>query len=99
MKKIVIAAISLSMVALSITSCKKFLKEELVSTLTQDYYTTDQGLEDLVKSAYTPLRFKFENETAYALWNFGTDEFIEGDQYNYEYYNSFSSSLNPAEGL
>ncbi|MES2277085.1 MAG: RagB/SusD family nutrient uptake outer membrane protein [Bacteroidota bacterium] len=98
MKKNIISVIVL-MMALSFTSCKKYLKEELVSTLTLDYYTTDQGLEDLVRSAYTPLRNKFEGEQAYALYNFGTDEFIEGDQFNYEYYNSYAASLNSAEGL
>lgn len=98
MKKYIIPVMML-MMGLSITSCKKYLKEELVSTLTQDFYTTDQGLEDLVKSAYTPVRFKFENEQAYALFNFGTDEFIEGDQFNYEYYNSYNAPFNPSEGL
>jgi hypothetical protein len=98
MKKYIILFTTL-MISLSISSCKKFVKEELVSTLTQDYYTTDQGLEDLVKSAYERVRFKFEGEQSYALFNFGTDEFIEGDQYNYEYYNSYSSALSSAEGL
>lgn len=98
MKKLYILITVLTM-GITITSCKKYLKEQLVSTLTQDYYTTDQGLEDLVKSAYTPLRYKFEGEQAYALYNFGTDEFIEGDQFNYEYYNSYAASLNSAEGL
>ena len=98
MKKYIMLIIALSLTA-GVSSCKKYLKEELVSTLTNDYYNTDQGLEDLVKSAYTPLRNKFEGEQAYALYNFGTDEFIEGDQFNYEYYNSYSASLNSAEGL
>jgi len=98
MKKYIIPVITI-MLALSVGSCKKFLQEDLVSTLTQNYYTTDQGLEDLVKSAYTPLRNKFEGEQAYALYNFGTDEFIEGDQFNFEYYNSYAASYNPAEGL
>ncbi|MEO6520123.1 MAG: RagB/SusD family nutrient uptake outer membrane protein [Mucilaginibacter sp.] len=98
MKKYIIPVITI-MLALCIGSCKKYLQEDLVSTLTQNYYTTDQGLEDLVKSAYTPLRNKFEGEQAYALYNFGTDEFIEGDQFNFEYYNSYAASYNPAEGL
>src|SRR5690349_8439667 len=82
---------------LSGTSCKKFLDEELVSTLTNEYYDTDQGLEDLVRSAYAPLRHKFEGEQAYALWNFGTDEFILGDQFNVNYYNTYDPRLGPAD--
>jgi len=84
---------------LSCTSCKKFIKEELVSTLTYEYYNTDQGLEDLVRSAYAPLRYKFESEQAYALWNFGTDEFILGDQFNFSYYNTYIPTLGPADGF
>ena len=43
--------------AVMLTSCKKFIKEELITTLTEDYYKTDVGLEDLVKSAYAPLQW------------------------------------------
>ncbi|MBW4889240.1 RagB/SusD family nutrient uptake outer membrane protein [Mucilaginibacter sp. HMF5004] len=98
MKKYIIPVLTILMV-FGTTSCKKFLKEDLVSTLTQDYYNTDQGLEDLVRSAYTPVRWKFEGEQAYALHNFGTDEFILGDQFNFVYYNTYDPSLNSGEGL
>lgn len=87
--------VALVLVLFSISSCKKFIKEELVTTLTQDYYKTDQGLEDLVKSAYVPLKWKFQGEQSYALWNFGLDEFRLGDQFNNEHYNTYNSNLNP----
>jgi starch-binding outer membrane protein, SusD/RagB family len=77
------------------SSCKKFVKEELVTTLTQDYYKTDQGLEDLVKSAYVGVRWKFEGEQSYCLWNFGLDEFRVGDQFNFVQYNYYNSNLAP----
>lgn len=82
------------LIALTVSSCQKFIKEELVTQLTEDYYKTDQGIEDLVKSAYVPLKWKFEGEQSYALWNFGVDEFRLGDQYNYEHFNSYNSNLN-----
>src|SRR4051794_21456974 len=78
----------------TIVSCKKFIKEELVTTLTEDYYKTDAGLEDLVKSAYSPLQWKFSGEQAYAMYNFGTDEFREGDQFNNVRYNDYDANLN-----
>src|SRR6476661_10067347 len=80
--------------ALTIASCKKFIKEELVTTLTEDYYKTDAGLEDLVKSAYAPLQWKFSGEQSYAMYNFGTDEFREGDQFNNVRYNDYDANLN-----
>ncbi len=75
-------------------SCKKFIDEELVTTLTEDYYKTDAGLEDLVKSAYAPLQWKFIGEQSYAMYNFGTDEFREGDQFNNVRYNDYDPNLN-----
>ncbi len=93
MYKMTVAAFLIAVCGLQ--SCKKFIKEELVTTLTQDYYKTDQGLEDLVKAAYAPLRWKFENEQSYAMWNFGTDEFRLGDQFNNEHWNKYNNLLNP----
>ncbi len=81
-------------VSFNLLSCKKFIKEELVTTLTEDYYKTDNGLEDLVKSAYVPLKWKFEGEQSYAMWNFGLDEFRLGDQFNNEHFNSYNGNLN-----
>ncbi|MET0394097.1 MAG: RagB/SusD family nutrient uptake outer membrane protein [Chitinophagaceae bacterium] len=80
-------------------SCKKFIKEELVTTLTEDYYKTDAGLEDLVKSAYLPLQWKFNEEQAYAMHNFGVDEFREGDQFNNVRYNDYDANLNSNDGF
>lgn len=79
---------------LGVTACKKFIKEELVTTLTEDYYKTDAGLEDLVKSAYTPLQWRFTGEQSYCMTNFGTDEFREGDQFNNVRYNDYDANLN-----
>lgn len=77
-----------------ISSCKKFIKEELVTTLTEDYYKTDLGLEDLVKSAYAPLQWRFTGEQSYCMYNFGVDEFREGDQFNNVRYNDYDANLN-----
>lgn len=85
--------------ALGLTSCKKFIKEELVTTLTEDYYKTDAGLEDLVKSAYAPLQWKFTGEQSYAMYNFGVDEFREGDQFNNVRYSDYDANLNSSDAF
>jgi starch-binding outer membrane protein, SusD/RagB family len=77
-----------------VSSCKKFNKEELVTILTEPYYGTDLGLENLVKSAYVPLQWKFTEEQSYTLWNFGLDEFRVGDQFNNVQFNYYNSNLN-----
>ena len=81
-------------ILLTIVSCKKFIKEELVTTLTEDYYKTDAGLEDLVKSAYAPLQWIYTGEQSYCMYNFGVDEFREGDQFNNVRYNDYDANLN-----
>ena len=86
--------ITAGMFLLAVVSCKKFIKEELVTTLNEDYYKTDAGLEDLVKSAYAPLQWKFMGEQSYCMYNFGTDEFREGDQFNNVRYNDYDANLN-----
>lgn len=91
--KLIVGGVLLA--SLTISSCKKFLDEEAVTVLTPDYYKTDQGLDDLVKSAYTPLKWKFQGEQSYAMWNFGVDEFRLGDQFNNEHFNTYNSNLNP----
>ena len=83
-----------TLLMLVLSSCNKFIKEELVTVLNEDYYKTDAGLEDLVKSAYAPLQWKFTGEQSYAMSNFGTDEFREGDQFNNVRYNDYDANLN-----
>lgn len=83
----------------ALTSCKKFLKEELVTTLTGDYYKSDQGIEDLIKSAYVPVKWRFEGEQGYAMYNFGVDEFRNGDQFNYVHYGIYNANLNSSDGF
>lgn len=43
-----------------VMSCDDFLQEEQVSTLTQDYYNTEGGLEALIKGLYVYARVKHE---------------------------------------
>lgn len=46
-----------SMAALSLASCgNSFLEEEMVSTITQDYFETETGLQQLIVGTYDALR-------------------------------------------
>jgi hypothetical protein len=44
----------------SFSSCKKFLKEKQVSSLTQDYYNNESGLNALINGLYVLARVKHE---------------------------------------
>jgi hypothetical protein len=86
-----------ALLGLGLGSCKDYLKEELVSTLTNDYFSTEQGLEDLVKSSYEQTRYKFANEHSYAMFNFGVDELTHADQLTYYWWNIYDSRLNSSD--
>ena len=47
---------------LSLGSCKKFLTEKQVATLTQDYYNDESGLNSLINGLYVYARVKHEWE-------------------------------------
>ncbi|HWK58893.1 MAG TPA: RagB/SusD family nutrient uptake outer membrane protein [Parapedobacter sp.] len=87
-------------VILSTVSCSGFLEEELVSARTTDnHYVDEQGYEDLVKSAYSPLR---EIHKLRGLTLLGTDIFTRpGDPAlgGLNQFNEYSpQAINPQDG-
>lgn len=79
MKKIFIKFIFPAML-LGTVSCESFLDEENVSGLTATgYYGTTEGIESLVNSLYTPMRFWYGKENGIALTETGTDIFTRGN--------------------
>ena len=86
-----------ALLGLGLSACKNYLDENLVSTLTNDYFSTEQGLEDLVKSSYEQTRYKFANEHSYAMFNFGVDEMTYADQLNYYWWDIYDSRLNSSD--
>lgn len=90
-------SIIIFLAAVLIVSCKDFLEEEQVATLSYGYYDTEQGIEDLIKASYSQLRFKTGQEQTYALWNFGTDEYMQSGQTGWKYFNEYGSELNSSQ--
>ncbi|MFC2138436.1 RagB/SusD family nutrient uptake outer membrane protein [Bacteroidota bacterium] len=95
MKKYIIAILSILILA----SCENFLDEEQVGKLQYNYYETEEGIEDLIKACYEPVRWKTGHEWTYAFFNFGTDEFKRGDHAYTTHalggYNDYTSMINP----
>jgi len=70
----------LALLASFATSCEDFLEEDNKSGLTADaYYQTLDGVESLVNSCYTPMRFWYGKENGIALTETGTDIFTRGN--------------------
>src|SRR5512136_993476 len=69
--------ISLFLAFIFLFSCKDFLEEKKVSTLTQEYYNTESGLEALVKGLYVYLRVKHEwDSNGAAITDNQTDQYM-----------------------
>jgi hypothetical protein len=79
--------------AAGLPSCKKYLEEEMVATLTNAHYETVEGLESLVAGMYDGLRFHFMYEWAYTTTNYGTDEFTNGGGLDKIHFNTYSTAL------
>lgn len=73
----------------SMASCEDFLLEKQVSTLTQDYYNSEAGLESLIKGLYVYARVKHE-------WDANGAKLIdpETDQYMHAGANSAYAKCN-----
>lgn len=79
-------------------SCKKdFLEEELVATLTSDYYDTPEGLDACLNASYNILRWRFNGEHGYCLTNYGVDEMTVGNGPDMVQYNNYDDKLDPDE--
>lgn len=65
--------ILLSLLITSLFSCKDFLEEKSVTTLTQDYYKTAEGLQSLCKGSYQFLRFKSDYNQGNYIFGIGSD--------------------------
>jgi len=81
--------ISLFLAAGFLFSCEDFLEEKQVSSLTQDYYNTEGGLDALIKGLYVYLRVKHE-------WDSNGAKLIdpETDQYMHAAANSAFAKCN-----
>jgi hypothetical protein len=82
--------------ALLLSSCKKFLEEEMVSQISYDYYDTEEGIEDLTDGAYSELRYLFNGEQSFTLFNYGVDEYTQAADGQNKYFDDFTAQLNPS---
>ncbi len=69
MKKYIVSLL----VFATLFACEDFLEEKVVTTLTQDYYKTVEGLETLVNGSYQMLRFKSDYNQGHYLFGSSTD--------------------------
>lgn len=100
MKKIKIITTTIALVALSVTSCDKFLEEKLVSDAApQSYYSNAAGIEDAVEATYSFMKYIWTNERSFSLTTFGTDVHTNGADGGYKYFNYYDAQLTSAADI
>jgi hypothetical protein len=77
-------------------SCSKYLDEEMVTQISYDYYDTEAGVEDLVDGAYSELRYMFNGEQSFTLFNYGVDEYTQAADGQNKYFDDYTTQLNPS---
>lgn len=80
-------------------SCKDMLDEQVVSGVTDKYYSTPAGFEDAVKASYSFLRSFYATETGMTLTVFGTDTYTMGSDGDWKFLNQYTSQLDPRTRL
>lgn len=87
----ILAAAVLAGTALGMASCgDSFLEEKQINARSTQYFTTQDGLDDLVEGAYQKLKFKFNYQWGYLTYCMGIDEFTGGAN-NLTNYNAYQS--------
>lgn len=81
------------------TSCNDFLEETNKSGLTSELYTTESGMESLINSCYTTMRYWYGKEGGTSLTELGTDLFLIGGDCKHPEYSLYNNSLNPSQTL
>jgi hypothetical protein len=83
------------MVVFLLTSCEKFLEEEYKGGMaTETYYTTPDGMENLVAACYATSKIWFAKEEGYDFSEPGTDIFDYGQQHPQQYQYTYTSDFN-----
>ena len=78
MHKYILSGLLAAAMIVPVSCSKDFLKEELTTSRNTDYFTTNEGLDQLVVGLYSYLRYYHCSEAGYSFLNYGTDEYSVG---------------------
>ena len=70
------------------------LAENPISGITNSYYATPSGFDAAVSASYTPLRDWYGQEMGMTMTTFGTDEFTNGSDGSFKFFNTYDTQLN-----
>lgn len=93
-----------SVAALSLVSCSdSFLEEEMVATITQDYFNTEKGMGELITATYDAFRQSKQYEQGPRTYFLGVDNMSASgattSNYSASVWNSTGAPANNMDGL
>lgn len=83
----------------ALTACTDKLEEKTVGQATFDFYKTEAGVDALVNGAYGTLRYQFNGEQSFTLWEYGVDEYQQAADGSNKFVDSYTNQLNPTFGM
>ncbi|WP_313381802.1 RagB/SusD family nutrient uptake outer membrane protein [Proteiniphilum saccharofermentans] len=92
MKKFKIFSLGLIFM-LVVNSCSDFLEEQPRSSLTPDFFTTEQGIVAGLTAAYSGLRFQYGTQGGMSITSVGTDEATKGGDGSEEQINNYGVDI------
>ena len=98
MHKYILSGILAASMIVPVSCSKDFIKEELTTERNTDYFTTNEGLDQLAIGLYSYLRYYHCSEAGYSLLNYGTDEYSVGADNSNGMWNDYNASLSAAGG-
>ena len=82
-----------SAIMLGNASCSDLLKENVISSISNDYIATTPGFIAATNAAYTPLRSYYATERGISMSEFGTDIYSAGADGSYKGFHFYDSQL------
>jgi hypothetical protein len=82
-----------SAIMLGNASCSDLLKENVISSISNDYIATTPGFIAATNAAYTPLRSYYATERGLSMSEFGTDIYSAGADGSYKGFHFYDSQL------
>lgn len=79
--------------------CADKLEEEVVAQAPFSYFNTEAGVDALINGVYNSLRWQFNGEQSFTLWNYGVDEYIQAADGSNKFVDSYGNQLNPSFGM
>jgi len=95
MNKVLILFLALTLMS----SCGDFLDEETVGIATPVLLESEAGVEQLANGAYNTLRYQFNGEQSFTLWEYGVDEYIQAADGQNKFVDAYTNQLNATFGM